>query len=420
MKRHTNIKAARSGKVLVLVLFAIALMLMISAGLSSLDLHIRTWASSISNEIASRTAADAGLEKAIALMNSKLKSRTWDDDDLPASIFECLPNCDAKFSYATEINKNGDYIVTSAGTSGRALRTVTAVMGLQGLFEYAMLVEHDLIMKPNTSISGYNSVDANDTDADMEIATADTDAGSIVLDSTVTVAGDIAVGVGGDPSTVIEDNGATIEGISYSMYVPPPLPEIKPEPLPSMGTALTLSSASKTISPMDNGQYTGLTLSGGATTVLHISGGEVVLHIAGDITLGVDTSVLVDAGSTLKLYVDGDIVTNVGSGFDSGGDPRQPENLQIYGTGTDQFFDLKAKSNWSGVIYAPNADIVLRAKGDFFGSVIADTLEFKSGGNFYYDEALRQVAVEDVGVRFVLRRWYEQSRSLALNNEMTY
>lgn len=43
--------------------------------------------------------------------------------------------------------------------------------------------------------------------------------------------------------------------------------------------------------------------------------------------------------------------------------------FQLYGTAeTTQFFDIKAKTTWSAVIYAPNADIDLYANGDFKGS----------------------------------------------------
>ncbi len=80
----------------------------------------------------------------------------------------------------------------------------------------------------------------------------------------------------------------------------------------------------------------------------------------------------------------------------------------MYGTSeTQQTFDIKAKSDWSGTIYAPNADVTLYANGDFYGSSISNNFELKSGGNYHYDEALKEVQVDDLGVRFVVKRWYE-------------
>ena len=89
----------------------------------------------------------------------------------------------------------------------------------------------------------------------------------------------------------------------------------------------------------------------------------------------------------------------------------------MYGTaeGT-QNFDIKAKTTWSATVYAPNANVTLYANGDFFGSVIANNFELKSGGNYHYDEALRDVAVEDEGVRFVVKRWYEGNPNLPISD----
>jgi len=69
---------------------------------------------------------------------------------------------------------------------------------------------------------------------------------------------------------------------------------------------------------------------------------------------------------------------------------------------------LKAKSEWVGVIYAPDADVDLYAGGDAYGAVVAGSFEFKAGGNYYYDRALKTVSVEDEGVRFVVKRWQEE------------
>ncbi|MHC4622071.1 MAG: DUF7305 domain-containing protein, partial [Planctomycetota bacterium] len=95
-----------------------------------------------------------------------------------------------------------------------------------------------------------------------------------------------------------------------------------------------------------------------------------------------------------------------GSGI---GNEGNPGSLRVYGTGDGpQTFDLKAKTTWSGAVYAPNADITLYADGDVYGSVVGNSFEFKAGGNFYYDEALKEVSVDDEALRFVIDRWQEQ------------
>ena len=134
--------------------------------------------------------------------------------------------------------------------------------------------------------------------------------------------------------------------------------------------------------------------------ILEIDGGDVVLYITGNINLGNSCEIVVKDKSSLTIYLDGDIVSGNGSSIGTQHPTKDAMTIQLYGTGEgEQNFDIKAKNNWTGVIYAPNANIDLYAKGDAYGAIIANNFEFKSGGNLYYDEALRTVSVEDEGVR---------------------
>jgi len=119
----------------------------------------------------------------------------------------------------------------------------------------------------------------------------------------------------------------------------------------------------------------------------------------------------------LTIYIDGDIHCRTNSAINAEFPPEEPSKFQIYGTAeVQQSFDIKAKNDWSGTIYAPNADVILYAKADFYGSVVSNSFELKSGGNYHYDEALRKVSIEDEGVRFVVKRWYEGSTKSSTSN----
>ncbi len=112
----------------------------------------------------------------------------------------------------------------------------------------------------------------------------------------------------------------------------------------------------------------------------------------------------------MTVYIYGDIHCRTNSAINAEYPPEDPAKFQIYGTAeVQQSFDIKAKSDWSGTIYAPNADVILYANGDFYGSIVSNNFELKAGGNYHYDEALRKVSIEDAGVRFVVKRWYEGS-----------
>jgi hypothetical protein len=43
-----------------------------------------------------------------------------------------------------------------------------------------------------------------------------------------------------------------------------------------------------------------------------------------------------------------------------------------------------------------------------FGSVIAKCVDQKNSSTFHYDVSLRDVTIEDIGVRFVIEQWLEE------------
>ena len=411
------LKSKKRGSAIPLAVVVLLILLAMGTGLLKLGLNSRIYSTRTASDITARIAADAGLTMALFEMNEKLKVDIWDSSSLPQGIDVNLPNCDAVFSYKVTGNLTGGYIIKSVGTADQAQRTVYAVIGLKGVFEHAILTKEILILKSDTLVDGYNSQDPFDTDVDVDIATQSTAESSIVLNSGVTVKGDVITGVGGDPDTVIKDLGATT-GDQLSGTVEEPLPQITPPALPDMGVDITVKSETITITPADSGQYGNIALaSSNEIGVLEIDGGDVVLYITGDIELGNPCEIVIKDNSTLTIYIDGDIVCSNGSSINNENPPEDPKNFQLYGTSeTTQDFDIKAKSTWSGVIYAPNADISLYAKGDLYGSVTADNFDFKAGGNYHYDEALREVELGDEGVRFVIKRWYEGRPKLLISD----
>jgi hypothetical protein len=60
-----------------------------------------------------------------------------------------------------------------------------------------------------------------------------------------------------------------------------------------------------------------------------------------------------------------------------------------------------------GAIYAPSADIQLNNSVEYHGSVVANSFIQNVGAGFHYDAALRNVAVNDEAVRFVVKHWSE-------------
>jgi choice-of-anchor A domain-containing protein len=387
------------------------ILLAMGVALMSLGLQQRTYSIRIASDITARCAADSGLTMALFEMNEKLLTKPWNYSKLPEATNVSLPYCDAVCSYIVTGDLGIGYSITSLGKSGQAQRTVRATIDLKGLFDNAVLTKTSLILKSGTLIDGYNSLDALDTDTDADIATQSTLDSSITLNAGVVVNGDVRVGIGANPDTAIKDLGATIVGFKYGAMENDPLPQITaPTNLFYTGTAIAAKGNTVTISPADSGTYTGIDLkSTGQPGILEVGGGAVELHITGDIEIGQSCEIIVKDGSSLILYVDSDIHCRENSGINVENPAKEAETLKLYTTGeAAQYFDIKAKSEWVGVIYAPNADVDLYANGDVYGSVVADNFEFKAGGNYHYDKALKKVKVDDEGVRFVIKRWNEE------------
>lgn len=409
-KNFTPVNATRKGKipnragsVVALVLLVVVILSIIGGGLLSLGLHSRIFAIRTTSEITARTAADAGLAKAVFEMNEKLKVKPWNDSVLPQVTNEALPNCDAVFSYT--VTKDGDngYIVESVGKSNQAERKVRGALPLQGPFEYAIFTQGDLRLKNGATVNWYNY----DTDERrLSIGTNSIEPVSIDLKNGATVNGNVVVGPGGDADVVINAIWATITGETYAAaeryeLAPVTVPQQLQE-LPSGGTI----EESTTIN--SSGKYDEINLNSGSIIIID---GAVSLYVLGDVTLKNSAELqVVDADTnpdaSLTLYLAGDVeVKNSGVVNNLAGDPKK---IKIYGLNSCRSIILKNGSSFYGAIYAPNADVEMMNSADAFGAVVAKSFEQKNSATFNYDASLRDVNENEECVHFVVKQWSEQ------------
>jgi len=412
------LKRKRSGSALPLAVVAIIVLMAMGVGLLSLGFNSRTYSLRMASDIEARCAADAGLAAAIFEMNEKLKVKPWDGSSLPQAIDVTLPYSDEVCSYRVNGSLAGGYVIQSLGKSGNAVRGVQATIGLQSGFNHAILTKQSLTLKSGTVVDGYNSLDPADTAISVDIGSQSNSTSSVILNAGSTVKGDVFVAPGSDLDSAIKDLGATVSGDKFAS-APEPLPTVVAPVLADKGSISAIGTT-VAITPADNGSYSSINLQQLSTrieeektitipSILEVSGGDVVLHVTGDIQLGNSCEVLIKDGSSLTIYTDGNIHCRNGSSINSDNPPEAAQTLQIYATGDNkQFFDIKAKSDFTGIIYAPDADVVLYAKGDAYGSIIAQDFNYMAGGNFYYDEALQKKnSVNDDAVTFVVTRWQE-------------
>ncbi len=384
MNRTCRVDYHRSaGIAIVSVMAVVVLLLILGAAMLSTGLQGQLFALRTGSQIKARCAADAGLAEALWQMNQRLGRFSFDDSVLPEASDSVLPNCNARFSYAVRGDEEAGYSIECVGVCGPTSRKVGAKLRLRGLFDYGILVVDSATLYSGTVVDRYNSADPGETDVAVQVASINTDPSSITL----------------MPGAVIK--GETLFGVDFDF------PELVAPALPDKGTEIRLQGRTVGLTPADSGCYRGITLmnGGGLQTILEISGGHVELHVTGDVWMGQGSQLVIKPDASLSLFLDGNWTSNNSTGINN--ETNIPACFKLYGMGTDQVLDLKAKEDWYGCIYAPAAEVSVKANSDLYGSIVARTFENKAKGTIRYDGALSKVPADEIGARFVVDRWYE-------------
>ena len=204
----------RPGYATPLVLMVVVILFVIGSGLLGIGLRSSLLSVKTASKIKARCAMDAALAKAVFEMNEKLKTVPWNDSVLPEATNESLPNSEATYSYTVTGDIASGYSVDAVGMSGSCTQRVTAGLRLEGPFGMAIFSDDGITLENSASIDWFNySLD----EKLLQVGTNSTDAGTVVLNVSAIINGDVVVGAGGDPDVVIDDLLGTITGDTYSL-----------------------------------------------------------------------------------------------------------------------------------------------------------------------------------------------------------
>ena len=392
------------------VLCVVVLLLIVGAGLLSVGMHQRMSSVRTSSEITARCSADAGLTKALSEMNQMLALKTFNDNSLPYTTDEPLPNCDSTYSYnvskITLADGNDLYTIQSTGKSGRARKQVNCTLEMKGLFEYAIYVAENLTLKSGTSVSAYNQ---GADDPVLQICTNSIESGAVTCKSGVTIDGDIVVGPGGDPDVVINNTSeATITGGTYSSLIKNKTPTINvPQSLLDMFSSGIIDSSTTINNPAKYDSINLLGVNKDPNKVDKVTvDGHIKIYVMGDLQIGNGDEVEIQPDSSLIVFLGGNLyVDNSGTINNLTQDPKK---FKIYGLDTCTNIDFKNSGIFYGAIYAPEADIHLYNGFNVYGAVVGKSFTQDVDANFYYDMLLREVDLSEIGVHMVIRRWSER------------
>ncbi|HDS85288.1 MAG TPA: hypothetical protein ENN97_08865 [Phycisphaerales bacterium] len=387
--------------VILMLLLSISGMTMLQIGR---DARLRSISSS--TDIAAYYAAEAGIERALYVMNKALEAGLWTINDLPTWTAEPLAGVNAHYTVTSSGAPAIGYTITSVGRSGTATRTVRATVKLTSPFamNYAVLSRQDLGLKSKSTVKGFNSADLSQQNLRADIGTLSNKKGSIDIKNNVEVYGDVYVGPGGDPDVVVDTkNRSDVKGEMFTLLFEPPLDPVSAPTLPGGNQGL-LSDKKKggtlILTASDSGIYSGVEIGG----QLKVEG-DCVLVVAGDVSLGNSAEIVISQNGSLKMYLAGDFDAKNASGVNN--ESLTPSKFKLYGIGDDQEINLKNDTDFYGAVYAPNAVVTLHNGGNAYGSIIADNFELKNSGNVYYDKALQEVKITDEAIRFAVVRWEE-------------
>jgi len=432
-RRRTN----RRGFALTFAAVMVLILSLVGFGILRLGLENRMTASRTTAEISARTAADAGLTKAVFEMNKNLVN--WNFSNVVSPMGTVLPSANANYNYTIEeIAKDAEYKITSIGQSGRAAKTVSATLVVEGIFDYALFsTGYAIPKKPKppkqnppapkplkkggkVEIKGYSIDDSYSSDSSeaysgtIQLRTNNNHKRSVKLRENVVVNGNVIVGPGGKPDKVIEmKEGASITGDAYPATERQELLSVSlPQSLESM--PVTDYEYKDNVPIAGNNKYSSLIIPKGKVQEIN---GNCEIYVVGNVKVEDDAQLILTENASLRLYVGGEKceVKKKSDGLIN--ETEDPTNLLIFGLDNCRKVKIENENtdDFYGAVYAPFAKVEMKTNGDLYGAYVGWDVKLKkkkggTHGTFYFDRSLRignLLATDPLATRFVVKSWQE-------------
>jgi len=334
--------------------------------------------------------AEAGAYRAYAHLRSDI---AWEPEAEP------VPLGDGSFSVVLEEDEDDRLNVVSTGTVNGVNETVRLVLSSDsgGIFSRGIFGSEKVTVWNNGFVDSYDS-DAGPYGASN--MGYDGDVGSnkkILVYNNGDVRGDASVSTGN--STDIYD---PLNGITGTKNYKAPIRELPQIDIPddleglpylNHGTPLIAGNYTLTGGVLKVSNNKSITISGGNYRFKSIElsnnatariTGNVRLYIEQDYTL--KNNAIFTFDGTSEIYIGGKMTMENGSDIDS---PPNASNLALYLTSSETQTFSNNSITTVGVVYAPNAKILISNNAGIFGDVVANEIVIKNNGMVHYDIALR-------------------------------
>lgn len=223
-----------------------------------------------------------------------------------------------------------------------------------------------------------------------DMGTNGTQADAITLNGSVQVQGDANTGPGGTVKTTGTAglSGSTTDDNSVDF----PAPTV-PAALSALSSAGVISLSGSSTQTLASGDHRFELIKLTASSALNIwAPARIYLTGQGGKSLWTTGSGVINVlgSGRVEFYCDAEMKVT-GCGVIN---PGPPADLWVYGTSLCDDITWAGSSSFSGVVYAPEADIALSGSGDVFGSVAGSTITVTGSGRLHRDIALSGEEVE--------------------------
>lgn len=376
---------SRRGSVLVLSLVAVATVVVLAASFSQ-------FASAVANRQAQAVhrkrafyMAEAGLAEAFAGFSCG-KSGNVGTQESPAVLGDGLFWVEAVELQpdVVRLDSTGMVGTGSAELSLIVRRGETSVAAL-GVFSGGQMT-----LGPGSLLDAYDSSKgAYATQADKSGAALGSNEGISISGSLLqptTIKGDVTPGTESAVSTL---GSVTITGSTQAAFADTELPPIE-VPALALGSSQVHGSPYPLVIPAGSVGYKSLTVQAGAQVIIQGPAQVLISSLTLESTaqLSFDTT-----RGAVELFVTDEIDLATGSWLSSSS--THPEEVLIHVPGlTAQPIMLRSSGPFHGVIYAPQAPVVVGDQFELFGAMVADSLSFEGAAKLHFDKHLAELAAE--------------------------
>lgn len=417
----TEKKRHEQGMMLVLALMVSFVMLVVAVPfIFKLNSQYRSAERSYKS-LAALNLAEAGAERAIWEINHGDIS-TWDGDDeqrtltitsFQTSVGTAIGDIDIILT-----DPGGDNPIVEATGKVPEINDFTIVKKLRvvlektkpSVFDFGLFGNEGIHLNSNALIDSYDSRNGlyggSNVKSQGDTGTNAIHYGCISLDSNAEIHGDALSGPESNPEdAIVTESGSHIYGEKLALSGLKEMPSIPaPEGLPNRGDYFLGSGGQDTIS--ESGEYSSFMLDNNTKVTITA---DVILYITGEYSMKSNTEMEIAGGVSGVIYLGGSFVQNSNAQFDNVS--KDPSKLTLFGT--DSFngqMEWHSDQGFWGAIYMPRADVICPSNTDFYGSMIANSIDIYSNGKIHYDESLGGHGSSSSS--YVVKSWQEKKGQL--------